>query len=283
MSYDKPDQIEAIESLACSGSGLAEALALIQATAVDAAGVGNKVELLDLPHEPPGYYGVLRGEDIEVRQAQRSPIHIKLYSVDQVPEFAKRIKEDWKGNPAIYYDLDMIAISVDDGLDSQRRDYVTLALQKTPEWDLVSSGATSKPRGQKEFLRLLRVDLQECGTDSLDKLIEVCRKLSHTSRESGSREINAGRESMGRSVEAELRSEAGEIPTTVDLNVRLFEDRAISFRRTVRCQVEIDAADNSFELIPLPGYLRDVQERGIEDIEARLASASCPKIFGQPN
>lgn len=281
MSYDQNDRIVAAESLACPGSGLAEAIALVQASAVDAAGVGNKVHLLDLPHEPPGYYGVLRGDDLEVRQSQRGAISIELNSVDQVPEFAKRIKDEWKGNPAIYYDLDRIAICIDDSLDSHRRDYAKLRLEKTPEWELVSSGAIRKPRTQKEFLRLLRVDLQECGTDSLDKLIEVCRKLSHSSRESGSREITAGRESMGRSVEAELRSEAGEIPQRVDLNVRLFEDRAISIQRTVRCQVEIDAAENAFELIPLPGDLRTVRERGIEDIETRLAAVACPLIYGR--
>lgn len=281
MNYDKTDRIEAVESLACPGSGLADAIGLIQATAVDAAGVGNKVHLLDLPHEPPGFYGVLRGDDLEVRQSQRGAILIELNSVDQVPEFAKRIKDEWKGNPAIYYDLDAIVISVDDSLESHRRDHATLKLEKTPEWELVSSGAIRKPRTQKEFLRLLRVDLQECGTDSLDKLIEVCRKLSHSSRESGSREINAGRESMGRSVESEIRSEAGDIPQTVDLNVRLFEDRAISIRRTVRCQVEIDASENAFELIPLPGDLRTVRERGIEDIETRLAGVACPLIYGR--
>lgn len=253
----------------------------IQQTAVAAEGAKGKAVIVELPNEPAYVYGLVSNGEFKRVTAEPQPRHVGLGSVDQVIPYSVLASGEMGGKPGIYFDERQVVCIVDDSLPSHRSDRATVMLLHTPEFALIGT-LDNETYTQKEFVSLLRVDLADCRTPTISQLIAASKAIDFSSQTSGHKHVEHGRESIGLDIKNEVRSKAGDIPEEVELEVRIFQDRALSQRHTIRCQVEVDARGGMFRLTPLPADLRQAMDRDMQYLETMLQAASCPVIYGQP-
>ncbi len=261
-----------------------ETLQQIQKTAVEASGAKGKVEILALPDEPKGTYGIVTASGtVDVAQAAPGPRKIVLNSVDQVPTFIGFAKSKLGGEPSIYYNESYVYVILDDGPESQRKDFACIKLQMTDEYKTVQ-GLKDWNLDQKDFISLLRVRLADCTTPEVTQLINACKAIGFSSQTKESREVGHGRESMGFDIQDEVQSKAGEIPEEVVLDVRIFDDRELEQRHKITCIVEICAKAGTFKLTPKPADLRKEMQREMDFLQGALTAGAdgCPVYFGSP-
>lgn len=259
-----------------------ETLKQIQETAVKANGAKDKVQIIELPEEPKGVYGVVLEDGTYQRtEAAAGSREVILKSIDQVPTYVETAKSDLKGKPAIYFNETFVRVIQDDGPDSLRKDCAVVGLPRTPECVLIGEVSNTFFL-QKDFIRLLRVDLADCKTQEIMQLINVCKAIDFSSTKKGSASVDHGRESMGFDIQDEVISKAGDIPEEVQIDLRIYEDRALDHRYKITCIVDVDAQTGQFKLTPKPAEIRKAVEQEMAAIENILGECDCPVYFGSP-
>jgi hypothetical protein len=259
-----------------------ETLELIQTTAVRADGAKDKVQVVALPGDPTGRYLIAKPDGtFETTEPGSAPREHMLLSVEQVAPTAAHYKDGY--DPIVWYSPSGVTIVLDDSVDSRRLDVITCPLNKTPAFEFFSCKAEGTWFEQKAFVRKLRVALADCLTETSAELLRTVRVLSFASSTTGHGKIELGRESIGRDLEAELRSDAGEIPEKVSFNVRLFNDPVLTTRRQIVCGFDIEPREGKFNLCPLAGEIDRVLDEEMNSLATRLeAVGEVPLIFGTP-
>jgi hypothetical protein len=144
-------------------------------------------------------------------------------------------------------------------------------------------GVGAKWLSQKEFVRLLRITLADAATDSSRHLLKAARVISFSATSGGKALAEHGRQSLGRDIEEQVTSEVGDIPEEVEFSVRLFTDPGLTRRFPVRCAVDINAKDATFNLSPLAEQLDDALSQQLELIGDQLrGEVKCPVFRGRP-
>jgi hypothetical protein len=168
-------------------------------------------------------------------------------------------------------------VAVFDG-PTPRRERCTLQLPVTPQYDRLAELAATpapddeeaKPRqfNQRDFLRLLRVELDGC----LDPdQINVFRALKLSKSQGGESAIAAWNETFRRSMQIDALAGGMAPPEELTLNVQVYRDmRERAERQEVRCAVDVDLSEATFRLTPLPGELEAAQWRVLQSICQRL-------------
>jgi hypothetical protein len=262
-----------------AGSILADAIGAVAELAVKANGSQDKVEFVRPPSEPEHVY-VAVGTDGTISRfaAEPKPRKHNLATVAEVVDFSQE-----KGEPettVIWYDRSAVVVILD---DATRRDVARVNLQYTPQLGRLLKLEKDKPAfNQKDFVRLLRIDLAGCLTDA--RLLEWVRSVRFTSTANAAGVMRHGRESMGRDIDDEVLSEQGQdCPEEVLLNVRIFDDPILTRVWPIRCAVEIDAPNQTFGLVPLPLQLHDAIESQVAAIGMDLHVEGGPAVFwGNP-
>jgi len=262
-----------------------ETLQTIQHTAVKAQGATGKIQILDLPQERDGRYGVVDADgSFQVVDAAPDFRRHQIASVDEVAAYVAYASERLGANPVVWYDDNLVQIVLDDTPESSRRDCTTVHLLQTPQWKLlIDLAAASRSWSQKQFIRLLRIELSGCLGQDGPEIIKVLRTIDYGSATAGKGNIQHGRESLGQELESEVRSAAGEIPEQILLRVRTFKDPALDSKWPIRCAIEIDSRSGEFELCPLPDELEEAMVEQLDVIGTLLNnSVQCPIFRGRP-
>ena len=188
-----------------------------------------------------------------------------------------------RGGPStiVWYDATGVTVVLD---DTTRRDMARLDFRKTPQFEnLIGLDAHRPGYGQRDFRRLLRVDLAGCLESG--QLLNWVSSVQFGTSVGTKGQLRGERESLGSDVEAQAMSDAGEIPDRVPLTIRLFDDPSLQGRQGVACLFELTIQDQLFRLIPLPLELHSALEREIAFVGEKLAADlndDVPLFRGRP-
>lgn len=169
-----------------------------------------------------------------------------------------------------------------------RRDSVTLALN--PSAALLAVQQMMQWQKPKEFVNAFRDKLFDCSEpDLLGKL----RSIDFRRKNDGSRSIQHGSESLGRSVEAVVQSRAGELPEFTKLVIPWFEHEDFVTRQELTVCLDINATDEVMRLVPRGDSLALANQRALQAVKAIVSqgletglltgdSVTVPVIIGHP-
>lgn len=246
---------------------------------VELARGSNKLEILSIPSKKQyavanNQTGQLTFFDIEPESRNH-----KIGSLDTVISEAKRLQVA-PMDPVVWCSSGCIVI-LD---DSRRRDRSVLAFAKTSQFRLLEQlRAKQCSMIQKAFVKMLRIDLDGC-LGAAGNFLSLIRQLKFNAAQDGNASIQHGKESISRSTLAEVVGYEA-IPEEILITVPVF-DLVGEAHRPVRCAVDIDVTTSTLALIPFPGQLEAAENASIasmiEYLDAELANAKIPVVFGSP-
>ena len=260
----------------------AEAIQEIQKTAAKAAATGP-VQFFSLAQvgEPPGTYAAVRSDgSFEKLTAERAPRRSTLDSVEDLVGFVGYAIESLNHAPAIYFSESAIVAVLNDA-EANPVERVTVALVTTVEFGILDEATAYDQRG---FVKALRTVLFDAvGPDEAEHLADIVRVLEFAETATGKSDIKTGRDNFGNEVDRMVRSTSGaDIPTRLTLNVRVFTDRILTIRHPVRCILEVDTRQRTFQLCPIGNDLEDAKTATLEQVAKVLAAADVPTFGGTP-
>lgn len=161
--------------------------------------------------------------------------------------------------------------------DGQRLDSITLPLVKSEQFTAL---AALKPEGldQRAMIRLLRHDLANC-TDGT--LLPLVRKVEFKSGSTSRADIEKGRESLGRSVDAAV-SISQDLPDQVTVHVPVYKTHGVNSRVSVVCSLDVNLQTERFVLTPLPGEIQEAIDTAQDTLHAELSTTKTPVFYGKP-
>jgi hypothetical protein len=179
---------------------------------------------------------------------------------------ANRFKAEG-ASPVVWYMQDEVSIVIDDG--GHRVETATLTLRDSEVFTSIELLAKNRSTrfDQKEFIRLLRVNL--AGTLDPQILLNPIRKVDFATETVKSGTVMRGRESMGASVTSRIES-ASTPPETVTLMAPVYQTPGERQRYGVNCLVEVLPDEGKFQLIPEPDEIERVRQLALDSIEERL-------------
>jgi hypothetical protein len=130
---------------------------------------------------------------------------------------------------------------------------------------------------QADFVRLLRITFAGC-LGPAGNLLEIVRKIQFRVNQAGRSEVQHGKASIGKSLEAELTG-AGALPEEVVFQVPIFES-GFQDLEMVGCALEVDPQTETFQLIPYPRSIEEALSVAEERLGAELtASLEGVRVF----
>ena len=262
----------------------ANSLELIQETAVKAAGGANRI--VQLPGEPPGTYGILTEDGkIERRFAKRKPRQVRLLSISEVAGAIEHFNGLASGVavPIVWYSPGSVKVVVNDASDYPFADSIMVPLAEfhTDQWERICR-LDQNQFTQKQFIQLLRQELWDCVGEAGAALVKQVRALDWSRSDHTRSQMEKGRASYGKDIEAEVRSQhGGELPDDLTLSVRIYSDPALTARRSVRCALEADPVSQTFTMVPYAGEIENALDDEMAHIHNVLeGSVECPILYG---
>lgn len=250
------------------GIGLAAAIETVARLATE----NKTTRIVKTEQEPKGKYWIIGPDGVgSLATAQPDWHNEKLATPAELGRFIKDHKAD---GSTTFYDESRIAFVYD--LDD-RRSVATCDLPLSPQyaWLKTQSG---KPMNQRDFVRTLRIVFQGCHDGSVLNLV---RNLKFTSAGEVAGVVQQGRESMQKSIMAEVRGEAA-IPEAMTLTVPIFEN--YGYNAQVACALEVMADSMCFNLTPFPMALKRSINEALDDIANLLQGEGMPPVYrGSPS
>lgn len=111
------------------------------------------------------------------------------------------------------------------------------------------------------------------------KLLPLLRDMKFASASDGEANIQHGRESMGKKINATVLG-TDAIPEEITLSVQVFMTSDITLRMEVRCAVDIYVQEQMFRIVPLPMQLQRAVDGTMDHIMERLSHLKCPVYMG---
>lgn len=243
-----------------------ETLELLQETAVKASGASDKLALMTAKAEPDHVYLAVKPDgSYERRVADPKPRSHTLGSLDQVIPY---VEEKGAESTVIWYNETGVTVVLD---DNTRRDFARLAFTPTPQFEKLKFLDANRPGlPQRDFRKLIRIDLAGCFENS--RLLNWVSDVKFGSASNSLGNLRNERESLGKDIDAQAVSGAGEIPEDVPLSVRLFDDASLVERQGIMCIFDLAIQDQQFRLIPLPLEIHSALEREVAYIGEKLTS-----------
>lgn len=230
----------------------------------------HRVVFLQRPGDPKHVVHLLKADgSIEAQAVEPAPLAIGLETPEAFIAYASQIKNP--ENAIILFSEERILLFLDAG---ERRDRAVCSLTFSPQFEFFKTNACAQWRSQREFVRLLRIDLNGCLLGS--NLLELTRQIKWKTRDDGGGAIQHGRESMGRTIEEELYGE-GAIPEEVIVKLPVWEEATLAV--TVSVAVELNAQDKTFRLTPYPLGLKKALDAAVEELGKNLKLNGLPPSF----
>jgi hypothetical protein len=266
-----------------------ETLKLLNETAQQAAGVKNRVQIFRPDAEPAHVYLIatpvsIDGKEavsIERREADPPPRSSTIVSVASIAGAIETLRLQLPAGhvaPIVWYTDWGFVIELD------RRSRVHCPFDTTPVVkSLLALPARFEPKGLRKWLR---VSMADCWAANVQRLHDALASLKFNVNKEARGTISAGRESMGRDLDAQVKSEYGELPEWIELTIPLVRDPAIVERHTVRIDVDIDAVNGTIELTLMPDALQKAMQELLRGVVSNLRDdlpADVQVIHGQPD
>lgn len=173
------------------------------------------------------------------------------------------------GRPVAWHGEAGVVLVLD---DQDRRDTVTFPLTFSRQFlTLKRLEAEPKAMRQDAFIRLLRLDL---GVDKI--LVNLFRKLDWQNGSRTNSEIRHGADRLGREIQAEVQG-IGELPEEIAVQVPVYDQPDERAEYRIDLAVEIDAANQLLQLVPLPGALLNAVACHQASIRQRLLTELQPE------
>lgn len=254
----------------------AESLSLIQSTAVSASDASGKIAIIKAPELGDGKVLVVNASgDYRIFDQVRERNHT-IGDIQSVIDWVKyavesvKTADGGKSAPVVWVSPERIQIVTDDLTNKASRDSVVYNFQKTNEYKILLELANrQEPNSyqQKSFVRLLRTQLWDTLDFSQREIwIKQFRSLRSTESGSAKSAIGSSRQSLGRELDEQVNSEFGEIPDSLKLSVRLFQDPALEQRQPIVCDLECTPSTFNFTLQPIQSDLAEALENEVSDI-----------------
>lgn len=247
----------------------------------DVAQLATKAALpavLNIPGQVQHKVTVYTGDEIKEMVLDPQPRKHTLSTLGSFVDFTNNIADKHGGgNPVVWVSEDSLTVVVNDG---ERRDQATLTLKKTPQLQLLQNNTTAQPRSQADIIKFLRIDMAGTLPDGKG-LIGLLREMKFDQNTAGSGNVQHGRESMGKSIEAQVLGLSA-IPEELTLNVRLFDVPDIQTVAQIQCAIDIIVMAQQFRIVPLPMQIQNALAMGMEKILETLEQLDCPVYDGKP-
>lgn len=260
------------DTLVATGSALAELAKLAQKAAAPQV----------FHDELDGKRSTVFLPDGTVREIQNSPRRrlSLLGTVASLIEFIKAADNGKHGaaSVVVWLNRDAVRVQLDDG--GVRGDTASLCLDKTEQAELLGLGtgdvdSVRDARTQSEFVRLLRIHLAG-ALDSERGILNLVRNLRFEGASSASANIQHAKESMGRSITAEVLG-TDALPEEVTLHIRPWNVPDLRTNYLVRCALDVRPHEQTFRLIPYPGAEDAMYDAAMAELEAWIR-AECPDV-----
>ncbi len=216
----------------------------------------------------------------EARLPDHPPRRHALHSVSEIGGMVEHFHNE---NPetliVAWIGREQVTIVIDD--DGFRENKIVCPQTYTPEFSLLTE-MREQEYTQKELVRLLRVDMATAETESSAELLRVARVINTKVFQTGHGVIEKTRASLGKDIEAEVRSDAGDIPDEVKFRINVYDDPALQTIYSVTCRVEIDPQAGTFFLLPVAKELQLFEQQEKQRIRELLQDVNCPVFLGEP-
>lgn len=234
---------------------------------------GRSIRIVKAPDEPDGVYYLQAADGKHERVvAARKPYRTTLDTPDA---FVKFVKENFRGAyQAIFYSFNQIVFQME---ENYMDDCAECPLTVSPQFDWLQT-KSAPPMRQDAFVRLLRITLEGCVTDS--NLLSRVRNLKWRSGSDSEGSIQHGKSSMSRAIQAEVMG-TDTIPEEIALSVPVWANW--QHRAVVRCAIEIDAASQMFSLTPYPLSIQNAKDEALDSLAELFSEDGMPPAYlGKP-
>ena len=209
----------------------------------------------------------------------------QVKSLDEIIRLATRFDNAEDGTaprPVVWYDETGVSLVLDD--ESHRFDVIGFPLETSDVFRKVMELKNSpRPFEQRDFIRLLRVDL--AGTLEPVVLLSKVRTIKFSTTADATSVKKAQVDSLGKTIRSQVETDGGDLPEEVALSVPVFKSFGLRFSVPVKCAVEVFPADGTFKLVPMPDEIERAQHDAIRRIAEKLGEGlpvTVPAYYGKP-
>jgi hypothetical protein len=233
----------------------ANALKLMLDTAVKAA-TAVKLSVRDAEND----YFVINGK-IE-QQGKDTPLQARKFAnLDDLLHYGIGLNKGNPGSVMVWVDVDAARIIVENKIDLYRGEASYVALTATSKFKIVAALAQQRTyQDPKDLAGLIRLDLHEAFKNELE-LLAAIRVLDFTQTKTTAVNLTRNKESVDRSMVAEMVQKAGEVPEQVELFLPVWEPvyPGMATEFLVKCLILIDHHNARLALLPIPGQVEQAK------------------------
>lgn len=152
-----------------------------------------------------------------------------------------------------------------------RRERITVRLEETKRWQLIAALQTPRAMQPKEAVKLLRLELHG---GNVEHMIQALSRIDFVRTSSGRTNVEHGRETLGRSVEAAVQ-QANDVPKDFQLAVPVWSTSGFSrFSVNVQFGVYLDLEGQAVELRVLADEVERARNQAlaavVDELRAQL-------------
>lgn len=242
--------------------GLADAVALIQSSAIQNANANNSVAVVELP-EPDGSYLVVRSDgSSEAHTPQPPPGRGVIHSVDQIHRVVAKLD-------GAIVSVCPLGVFVHTDADRLKRGFQCL-LVRSHQWETLTALRGGARFDQRQLISLLRISLMGCLDERGQRLLKWARTIETGEQSNSVSVVKSQQETLGNTVQAEVQNAAGDMPDWFDVSCRIWTDRALAVRVTTRVIVEFSPRQHEFTLAADTVAMDDNLDEALLRIETQL-------------
>ena len=226
----------------------------------------QSVQLIDVPNQPDHIVTArLPDGTVEDWDLAPEPIQAMLDFPSEVRDF---LKDRW-ADPTFPYHIFINRGHVMAVKDiGTRRDRAVCNLDRTVPFATLEQEA--KLLTQVEVIRLLRITFNGC-LQSGSQILPMLRQLKFSATQAGGGSVQHGKESLGKSVLAELNSDGKDLPDEIWFTLNVYRNWLCPV--TVRCAFEVLPHEQKFRITPFPGEIDAAYHDTLASIEAMFDEA----------
>ena len=231
------------------------AVEAIQRPVREAEQLTKAVAIIDFPGDPKRKLLIQNGkhEFIDV------PPPLRAHSVDTLADLIKQALLYDRGS--IWISAELVLLLID---DEDRRERVNFCLCPSQAWDQLGNLEARGPLTQKDTIRLLKNYLG-CSAAT----VAVFRTLDFESRIKTSGQVDRGRESLGKSVEAKVQG-TQDLPESLCVTVPIYATAGERQTYSIPLLLDYDVQAARILIEPEPDILAETLQTHLEDIRDRL-------------
>jgi hypothetical protein len=238
----------------------------------------ENVKPVDLGIPDPLAKRYMVGSQVVKVDLPAAPKQHSVYSLGDFVAMAEEYHDEYPG-ACVFVRSDAVVCVLDN--IGHRVTRFVFTMEASDVWATV--GGMSNWKNQKDFIRLLKIDLAGCLPEN--QLLDTIRKIKFENGVTVTQEVKKNRESLGREITSKVESPL-DIPDYVLLTVPVYKSLGEREVYGIKCSMEVDPTrTDAFRLAPLPDEIERVQYLAIDSILERLKvqlPEGVPCYYGSP-